>query len=160
MTISGGVVPGGICLSKRLRDRGDLRVGGRDIDGWVEVNLDDAKGGIRIRLKVRSMSLTVVVNARSNGVRMRPAIWSGGKPWYCHATPMIGMSMLGKMSTGTRSAASVPRRRMSSPATTKCVGPVRSAIRTMASMRHRDRRHPGSPSHRWQTNQVCRRPGR
>jgi len=43
-----------------------------------------------------SMSLTVVVNARSNGVSMRPAIWSGGSPWYCQATPTIGISMLGK----------------------------------------------------------------
>ena len=55
-----------------------------------------------------SMSLTVVVSARSNGVMMRPAIWSGGRPWYCQATPMMGMLMLGKISTGMRSAASVP----------------------------------------------------
>jgi hypothetical protein len=63
------------------------------------------------------MSLTVVVNARSKGVMMRPAISPGGKPWYCQATPMIGMSMLGKISTGMRSAASPPRRKMSRPTT-------------------------------------------
>ena len=64
-----------------------------------------------------SMSLTVVVNARSNGVMMRPAISSGGKPWYCQATPMIGMLMLGNISTGMRNAVSVPMRKMSKAAT-------------------------------------------
>ena len=64
-----------------------------------------------------SMSLTVVVSARSYGVMMRPAISSGGKPWYCQATPMIGMLMLGNISTGMRSAARVPMRRMSKAAT-------------------------------------------
>src|SRR5580692_3936621 len=80
-----------------------------------------------------SMSLTVVVSARSNGVMMRPAIWSGGNPWYCQATPMIGMLMPGKISTGMRSAASVPMRRMSRAATTNVYGRL-SAMRTMASM--------------------------
>src|SRR5258708_29541530 len=32
--------------------RGDVGVRGGDIDGWVEVELDEAKGGIRIRLEV------------------------------------------------------------------------------------------------------------
>ncbi len=64
-----------------------------------------------------SISLTVVVSARSNGVMMRPTIWSGGKPWYCQATPMMGMLMLGKISTGIRRAASVPMSSMSRAAT-------------------------------------------
>src|SRR5258708_7838929 len=97
------------------------------------------------------MSLTVVVSARSKGVMMRPAIWSGGKPWYCQATPMIGMSMLGKMSTGMRNAASAPNRKMSSTATMNVYGRL-SAIRTIPSMwvpecdsrgaRHQRRHHP------------------
>src|SRR6202011_5126665 len=79
------------------------------------------------------MSLTVVVSARSNGVMMRPAIWSGGKPWYCQATPMIGILMLGKISTGLRSAASEPRREMSRAATINVYGRL-SATRTIASI--------------------------
>ena len=39
-------------LEQGLRDRGDLRVGGGDIDRRVEEDLDDAEGGIRIRLDV------------------------------------------------------------------------------------------------------------
>ena len=65
-----------------------------------------------------SMSLTVVVSARSNGVVMRPPIWSGGSPVYCHATPITGMSMFGKMSVGVRSAASGPMIRISRASTT------------------------------------------
>jgi hypothetical protein len=45
---------------------------------------------------------------------------------------MIGMLMLGKMSTGKRSAASVPMSRMSKPATMNVYGRL-SAIRTIAS---------------------------
>ena len=52
-----------------------------------------------------SMSLTVVVSARSNGVVMRPAIWSGGRPVYDQTTPITGMRMSGKMSVGVRNAA-------------------------------------------------------
>ncbi len=65
-----------------------------------------------------SMSLTVVVSARWNGVVMRPDIWSGGRPVYCQTTPITGMRMSGKMSVGVRSAASGPMIRSSSASTT------------------------------------------
>src|SRR6202000_2881664 len=78
-----------------------------------------------------SMSLTVVVSARSNGVTMRPDIWSGGKPVYCQTTPITGMRISGKMSVGVRSAASGPMIRSSSASTTKVYGRL-SAIRTSA----------------------------
>ena len=38
-----------------------------------------------------SISFTVVVSARSNGVMMRPFIWSGGRPVYCHTTLITGI---------------------------------------------------------------------
>ena len=78
-----------------------------------------------------SMSLTVVVSARWNGVVMRPAIWSGGRPVYCQTTPITGIRMSGKMSVGVRSAASGPMIRSSSASTTKVYGRL-SAIRTSA----------------------------
>ena len=80
-----------------------------------------------------SMSLTVVVSARSNGVMMRPAIWSGGRPWYCKATAMIGMLMLGKMSTGMRSAAKRADEQNQQGRHDERVGPA-EAMRTMASI--------------------------
>ena len=79
------------------------------------------------------MSLTVVVSARSNGVVMRPAIWSGGRPVYCHATPMTGMLMFGKISVGVRNAASGPMIKMSSASTMNVYGRS-SAMRTMPIM--------------------------
>src|SRR5271156_908826 len=81
-----------------------------------------------------SMSFTVVVSARSNGGIMRPAISSGGNPWYCQATPTMGILMLGNMSTGMRTADSVPMMRMSKATTINVYGRL-SAIRTIASMR-------------------------
>ena len=66
-----------------------------------------------------SMSLTVVVSARSNGVTMRPDIWSGGSPVYCQTTPITGMRISGKMSVGVRMAASGPAIRISRANTTK-----------------------------------------
>ena len=66
-----------------------------------------------------SISLTVVVSARSNGVVMRPDIWSGGNPVYCQTTPITGIRISGKMSVGVRSAASGPMIRISSASTTK-----------------------------------------
>ena len=39
-------------LEQGLRNRGDLCVGGGNVGGWVEVDLDDAEGGIGIRLDV------------------------------------------------------------------------------------------------------------
>ena len=47
-----------------------------------------------------SISLTVVVSDRWNGVVMRPAIWSGGRPVYCQTTPITGIRISGKMSVG------------------------------------------------------------
>ena len=46
------------------------------------------------------MSLTVVVNARSNCVTMRPAISAGGRPVYRQMAAMTGMRISGKISTG------------------------------------------------------------
>src|SRR5258708_27531893 len=77
------------------------------------------------------MSLTVVVSERSNGVVIRPAIWSGGRPVYCQTTPITGIRISGKMSVGVRSAASGPIIRRSSASTTKVYGRL-SAIRTRA----------------------------
>lgn len=73
----------------------------------------------------------MVVSARWNGVVMRPAIWSGGRPVYCQTTPMTGMRMSGKMSVGVRSAASGPIINRSSASTTKVYGRL-SAMRTSA----------------------------
>jgi len=66
-----------------------------------------------------SMSFTVVVSARSNGVTMRPVISSVGSPAYCHTTLITGMRISGKMSVGVRSADSAPAMRISSASTTK-----------------------------------------
>src|ERR1700749_396581 len=79
------------------------------------------------------MSLTVVVSDRSNGVTMRPDIWSGGRPVYCQTTPMTGIRISGKMSVGVRSAASGPMISSSSASTTKVYGRL-SAMRTKAVM--------------------------
>ncbi len=65
-----------------------------------------------------SISFTVVVSARSNGVMMRPFIWSGGNPVYCQMTLITGIWMSGKISVGVRSAESVPKMRISSASTT------------------------------------------
>ena len=66
-----------------------------------------------------SMSLTVVVSARSNGETMRPAISSGGNPVNCQITAITGILISGKMSTGVRKAASGPMIRSRSARTTK-----------------------------------------
>ena len=66
-----------------------------------------------------SISLTVVVSERSNGVVMRPDIWSGGRPVYCQTTPITGIRISGKMSAGVRRAASGPTINRSSASTTK-----------------------------------------
>src|ERR1700733_8226037 len=114
--ISGGVAPGGICLSNVCEIAVTCAFAVAILtDGWKKI-LTMPKVVYEFA-SMCSMSLTVVVNERSNGVMMRPTIWSGGKPWYCQATPMIGMLMLGKISTGMRRAASVPMRKMSSAAT-------------------------------------------
>ena len=64
-------------------------------------------------------SLTVVVRVRWNGVEMRPAISSGGRPPYCQATEITGMRISGRISAGVRSAASVPAISSSNAITTK-----------------------------------------
>ena len=51
-----------------------------------------------------STSFTVVVSVRSNGDVMRPTIWSGGRPVYCHTTLITGMRISGKISVGVLSA--------------------------------------------------------
>src|SRR4029077_1024401 len=98
-----------------------------------------------------SMLFTVVVSARWNGVMMRPAIWSGGRPVNCHTTLITGMLISGKMSVGVRSQDSVPAIRISSASTTNVYG-RRSAIRTRASMasvlEQRQRRFHDRMSHR------------
>ena len=81
-----------------------------------------------------SMSLTVVVSTRSYSVVMRPAIWSAGRPVYCHAAAMTGMRISGKISVGVRSAASGPMIRIRSASTTNVYGRS-SAMRTIPFMR-------------------------
>ena len=65
-----------------------------------------------------SISLTVVVSARSNWVTMRPAICSGGNPVYPQIVAITGILISGKISTGVRQAASGPRIRRSRARTT------------------------------------------
>jgi hypothetical protein len=74
----------------------------------MEVNLDDAEAGERVGLDMLDV-----------GVVMRPAIWSGGRPVYCQATPITGMLMFGKMSVGVRKAASGPMMKINRASTTK-----------------------------------------
>src|SRR5579871_787280 len=64
---------------------------------------------------------------------MRPAIWSGGRPVYCQITPITGIRISGKISTGVRSADSGPMIRRSSASTTNVYGRLR-AIRTSSVM--------------------------
>ena len=66
-----------------------------------------------------SMSLTVVVMARSKMVTMRFSISSGGRPPYVQTTLTTGMSMYGKMSTGMVIMAPTPRMAIRSATTTK-----------------------------------------
>jgi hypothetical protein len=61
----------------------------------------------------------VVVSVRSNGEVMRPTIWSGGRPVYCHTTLMTGILMSGKMSVGVLTADKGPMIRMKIASTTK-----------------------------------------
>jgi hypothetical protein len=66
-----------------------------------------------------SISLTVVVIARSKVVTMRFSISSGDRPLYVQTTLTTGMSMYGKMSTGIVIIAATPRMAMSIATTTK-----------------------------------------
>ena len=81
-----------------------------------------------------SMSLTVVVSARSNGETMRPAISSGGNPVKFQIAAITGILISGKISTGVREAASGPMMRSRSARTTNVYG-RRNAMRTMAVIR-------------------------
>jgi hypothetical protein len=66
-----------------------------------------------------STSLTVVVSVRSNGDVIRPTIWSGGSPVYCHTTLITGILISGKMSVGVFIADKGPMMRMKIARTTK-----------------------------------------
>jgi hypothetical protein len=81
-------------------------------------------------LSICSMSLTVVVSMRSSGVTMRADTSAGERPEYCQATAITGMRISGKMSTGVRSAASVPAIAITMAMTMKVKGRV-SAMRTI-----------------------------
>ncbi len=65
-----------------------------------------------------STPLTVVVNTRWNGAMMRPSIWSGESPVYCHTTLTTGISIAGKISVGVRSADNGPTIRIKMARTT------------------------------------------
>ncbi len=39
-------------LEQGLRNRGHLRVGGGNVDGWMKEDLDDAEGRVGVRLQV------------------------------------------------------------------------------------------------------------
>src|SRR3954447_5161885 len=66
-----------------------------------------------------SMSLTVVVMARSLLDTMRWDICSDDRPAYPHTTVTIGISMSGKMSVGIVSILKMPRITIRSAKTTK-----------------------------------------
>src|SRR5665213_772458 len=77
-----------------------------------------------------SISLTVVVMARSLGEAMRSAICSGERPLYIQTTVTTGISMFGKISVGIERMLKTPRIRIKSAKTTKVYG-RRSASRTI-----------------------------
>ena len=68
-------------LDHGLRDRGDLRIRGADIDVRLEVDLDDADAVIGIggdMLDVIDRGCQRALERRGDA----PAIWSGGRPVY------------------------------------------------------------------------------
>src|SRR5690606_21451564 len=69
-------------------------------------------------------------------VLMRPDIWSGGMPVYCHAMAITGIRISGKMSVGVRSAANGPKISSSNAITTKVYGRC-SAVRTTPTSKQR-----------------------
>ena len=77
-----------------------------------------------------SMSLTVVVIVRSNGVTIRAAISSADSPPYVQTTVTTGMLMFGKMSVGVRRIVSGPTNRIRIARTTNVYGRF-SAMRTI-----------------------------
>jgi hypothetical protein len=89
-----------------------------------------------------SMSLTVVVIARSVTVRTRFSISSGDSPAKDQMTVTTGMFTSGKMSTGIRSIVTMPSTRMSSATMTNVYG-RRSASLTIHMVLYPDTRlHP------------------
>ena len=81
-------------------------------------------------LSICSISLTVVVSIRSSGVTIRADMSAGESPAYCQATAITGMRISGKMSTGVRSAPSIPAIAITMAITMKVNGRV-SATRTI-----------------------------
>jgi hypothetical protein len=79
------------------------------------------------------MLVTVEVNTRSYGVKMRPDMSTGDIPLYCQATATTGTSMFGKMSIGVRSAARAPMIAIIAAITMNVYG-FESAMRTSAIM--------------------------
>ena len=133
MRISGGVEPGGNCLSMVCEIAVTWAFAVRmSTFGWKKTLTMPTP--LYEFATMCSMSLTVVVSARWNGETIRPAIWSGGRPVYCQTTPMTGMRISGKMSVGVRSAASGPMISRRSASTTKVYGRL-SAMRTSAIMK-------------------------
>ena len=75
-----------------------------------------------------SMSLTVVVNTRSNGPVMRSPNCDAGIPVYWNTMETTGMSMFGKISLGVRTIANAPAISSSSAATTNVYGRLRASL--------------------------------
>ena len=69
-----------------------------------------------------SMSLTVVVRERSDGVVKRLSISSAERPLYCQMALTTGISMSGRISVGIREIAMPPRMAISMAAATKVYG--------------------------------------
>jgi len=98
----------------------------------MKKDLDDAEGGIGVRLEV----LDVVYGRRQRAFKRgdnAPGHLIGRHTLVLKGHAMIGMLMFGKISTGMRNAASVPISRMSNAATMNVYGRL-SAIRTIASI--------------------------
>src|SRR5947209_4571165 len=73
-----------------------------------------------------SMSLTVVVMARSLMVVKRFSISSGEVPPYCQMMVTTGMSIFGKISVDMVTMETVPSTRISTAITTKVYGRLRA----------------------------------
>ncbi len=90
-----------------------------------------------------SMSLTVVVMARSVTVTMRFSMSSGVSPVYDHTRLITGILMLGKMSLGVVMTAATPKIAISTDTTTNVYG-RRSAKRTIHMTTQPSESHRGS----------------
>ncbi len=116
--MSGGVVPVGNCLSK-VWEMAVTCASAISIlaFGWKKILMTAMP--LSVWLSVCSISLTVVVKTRSNGVVMRPSKSEDASPVYWKTTETIGMLMFGKMSTGVSRMASALRMSSSKAATMK-----------------------------------------